>query len=145
MNITETNALIYDTVTALQENVGKRSLHLKHPALAWQQWPERKIKRLRSDVSKLSEIAKENATKNQEWLRKLRDTPVTTALETAKQRLVALAAWLKRYDSENEACSINKLFSTDAFEKYTMLRSGNQSAEQPDPPKKETECSGKGI
>ena len=37
---------------------------------------------MRLDVSKLSEIAKGNATKNQEWQRKLRDTPVTTALET---------------------------------------------------------------
>ena len=100
---------------------------------------------MRSDVSKLSEIAKGNATKNQEWQRKLRDTPVTTALETAKQRLVALAARLKRYNSENEARTINKLFSTDASKVYTMLRNGNQSVEQPDPPKKETEMFWKGI
>ena len=84
--ITETNALSYATVKALQET----------PRNAWQQRLERKIKRLRSDVSKLSEIAKGSATENQEWLRKLRDTPVTAALVTAKQRLVALATQLKR-------------------------------------------------
>ena len=67
------------------------------------------IKRLRSDVSKLSEIAKGNATKNQEWLRKLIDTPVTTALEIAKQCLVALAARLIKYNSEYEARTINFL------------------------------------
>ena len=67
-----------------------------------------------------------------------RDTPVTTALETAKQRLVALAARLKRYNGENEARTINKLFSTDASKVYTMLRNGNKSVEQPDSPKKET-------
>ena len=100
---------------------------------------------MRSDVSKLSEIAKGNATKNQEWLRELRDTAVTTALETAKQRLVVLAARLKRYNSDNEARTTNKLFSTDASEVYTMLRNGNQSVEQPDPPKEEAEMFWKGI
>ena len=101
---------------------------------------------MRSDVSKLSEIAKGNATKkNQEWQRKLRDTPVTTALETAKQSLVALAARLKRYNSENEAPTINKFFSTDASKVYTMLRNGNQSVEQPEPPKEEAEMFWKGI
>ena len=94
---------------------------------------------MRSDVNEFSEIAKGNAAKNQECQRKLRDTPVTTALETAKQRLVALAARLKRYNSENESRTINKLFSTDASKVYTMLRNGNQSVKQPDPPKKETE------
>ena len=145
VNITETNALIYATVRALQESVGQKGSRPQTPRNAWQQRLERKIKRLRSDVSKLSEIAKGNATKNQEWQRKLRDTPVTTALETAKQRLVALAARLKRYNSENEARTINKLFSTDASKVYTMLRNGNQSVEQPDPPKKETEMFWKGI
>ena len=106
---------------------------------------ERKIKRLRSDVSKLSEIAKGNATKNQEWQRKLRDTPVTTALETAEHCLVALAARLEKYNRENEACTINKLFSTDASKVYAMLRNGKQSVGQPDPPKKETEMFWKGI
>ena len=53
---------------------------------------------MRSDVSKLSDIAKGNATKNQERLRELRDTSVTTALETTKQRLITLAARLKRYN-----------------------------------------------
>ena len=41
--------------------------------------------------------------------------------------------------------TINKLFSTDASKVYTMLRNGNQSVEQPDPPKKKTEMFWKGI
>ena len=73
MNITETNALIYATVKALQESVEKEGSQLQTTHNAWQQWLKRKIKRLRSDVSKLSELAKGNITKNQEWLRKLRD------------------------------------------------------------------------
>ena len=78
---------------------------------------------------------------NQKWQRRLRDTPVTSALE----RLVALAARLKRYNSENEARTINKLFSTDASKVCTMLRNGNQSVERPDPPQKETEIFWKKI
>ena len=58
MNITETNALIYATVRALQESVGQKGSQPQTPRNAWQQRMERKIKRLRSDVSKLSEIAK---------------------------------------------------------------------------------------
>ena len=74
MNITETNALIYATVKALQESVEKEGSQPQTTHNAWQQWLKRKIKRLRSDVvSKLSELAKGNVTKNQEWLRKLRD------------------------------------------------------------------------
>ena len=145
VNITETNAMIYATVKALQESVGKKGSRPQTPRNALQQRLERKLKRLRSDASKLSEVAKRNATNNQEWLKKLRDTPFTTALETAKQRLVALAAQLKRYNSENKACAINKLFSTNASKIYTMLRNGNQSVDQPDPPKKETEMFWNGI
>ena len=54
----------------------------------------------------------------------------------SKELLVALAAQLKRYNSENEVRTINKLFSTDACKVYSLLRNGNQSVEQPDPPKK---------
>ena len=68
-------------------------------------------KQLRSNVSKLSETAKRNATKNQDWLRKLRVTPVMTALKTAMQRLVALATRLKKCNSGNKVCTINKLSS----------------------------------
>ena len=81
-------------------------------------------------------MAKRNATINQEWLRKLRGTSVATALKAAKQCLVALAARLKRYNSENEAHTIKKLFYTDASKICTMLRNGNQIFEQPDPLKK---------
>ena len=114
VNITETNALNNATVRALQETVGKKGSRPQTPHNAWQQRLEKKIKRLRSDVNKLSGIAKGNATKNQEWQKKLRDTPATTPLEAAKQRVVAFAARQKRNNSENKARTINKLFSTDA-------------------------------
>ena len=91
-----------------------------------------------SDVSDFSDMTRRNVTINQEWLR----IPFTAALETAKQRLVTLAAQLKRYDGENKACTVNKIFSTDVSKVYTMLRNGNQR--QADPSKKEKRCSRKG-
>ena len=107
---------------------------------------ERNIKRQRAYISKLSEMARGTVTRNHERLaHKLRDTPVTEALEAAKQRLVALSARLKRYNAEAESRNINRLFSTDASKVYTMLRGGSRSDQQPDPPKKETEMFWRGI
>ena len=57
-------------------------------------------------------------------------------METVKQHLFTIVAQLKRYNSENEARTINNLFFTDAFDVCIMLRDGNQSVEQPDPSKK---------
>ena len=65
-----------------------------------------------------------------------------TALETAMQRLVTIAARLNRYNGENDACNVYKLFSTDTSTINILLRNGNQSAERP--PKKETEMFWKG-
>ena len=146
-NITETNALIYATVMVLQDIAGKsRSTQPRISHNAWQQRLERKIKRLRSDVSRLSEVAKGKVIRNQDRLRRrYGNAPVTIALETAKQRLVALSARLKRYNEEAEARNINRLFSTDASKVYTSLRSGTSCDKHPDPPKKETEMFWKGI
>ena len=90
VNITKTNALIYATIRTLQESVGKRGLNLKLSTVPGSRgWKGRS-----SDCDQMSE----NPVK---WLkeirlRKLRDTPVTTVLEIAKQRLVTLAAWMRR-------------------------------------------------
>ena len=67
---------------------------------------------MRSDVSKLSEMAKGKVIRNQDRLRRrYGNTPVTNAFETAKQHLVALSVRLKRYNEEAEARNINRLFS----------------------------------
>ena len=138
-NNTEPNARIYANVRTLQENVRRKGSRPQAFHNAWQNWLEMKIKRVRLDVRKLNEIAKKNVTEKQEWLRKLRDTLPATLLETAKQHLVALPTRLKRYNSENEARTINKLFSTDAVRVNMLSRNGNQSVEQPNPHKSETE------
>ena len=62
VTITETNALIYATVETLQESVGEKESRIRTHHNKWLQRRERKINRLVSDVSKLSEMAKGNAT-----------------------------------------------------------------------------------
>ena len=59
VKITETNALIYATVKT-QKSVRKTGSRPRTHHSAWQQQLKRKIKLLRSDVSKLSQIAKKN-------------------------------------------------------------------------------------
>ena len=68
-------------------------------------------------------FASEIVTRNHQQMRyKLGYAPVSEALETAKQRLVALAGRLKRYTKEVELCNINRLLSTDASKVHSMLR-----------------------
>ena len=112
----------------------KNGFRDQKPYNSWQQWPEKKIKRLRSDVSKLNELDKENATKHLEWRKNLRDIYVTTALKTAKQRLITLAARPRKYNSEIESITINKPSSSAASKVYTLRRDNNQSFDQPDQP-----------
>ena len=63
-------------------------------------------------------MVKGNRTKNQEWLRKLRDIPVTNAVNTSNQRLVSLAAQLTCNNSVNEAIV------------YALFMNINQSVKQ---------------
>ena len=63
----------------------------------------------------------------------------TEALETARQRLVALSARLKRYNREAERKKINKLFCTDAARVYSKLRGKKWDSQNAEPPKAETE------
>ena len=91
-NNTETNARIYANVRTLKENVRRKGSQPQAFHNVWQKWLEMKVKRVRLDVRKLNEIAKKNVTKNQERLRKLKDTLAATLLETAIQHLVSLPA-----------------------------------------------------
>uniref|UniRef100_A0A3B5PPD0 Reverse transcriptase domain-containing protein n=1 Tax=Xiphophorus maculatus TaxID=8083 RepID=A0A3B5PPD0_XIPMA len=74
--------------------------------------------------------------------RKYRQMPIPEALETAKQRLQALASRLKRYTRENESRRINRLFSTQPAKVYSQWQGNNNRV---DPPRLETEQYWKGI
>lgn len=142
--ITETNALIYATIEVLQERLGMIRQPSTKPHNAWQIRLENKIKQARSDVSKLCELVRGHIRRDKIPIR-YRDMTVKEALETAKQRLVALSARLKRYTKEAESRNINRLFSRDASKVYNILKGDNTRQTQLEPPKAETELYWKNI
>ena len=84
------------------ESLGeKKSLDPKHLTIPGSNdWKENHAIKIRCQKNQCDGQRKCNKT--HEWLRKLWDNPVTTALEKAKQRLVALEEWLKRYNNDND-------------------------------------------
>ena len=141
-NITETNELIYTTATVILEMLGYRKSKGNHEIQypPWKRRLEAKIKEARREVSQLSEVQK-GVMKKQAPKRYIQ-MPIPEALETAKQRLQALASRLKRYTRENEARRVNRLFATQPAKVYAQWQ-GNTS--RADPPRLETEQFWKGI
>ncbi|XP_032426375.1 uncharacterized protein LOC116724756 [Xiphophorus hellerii] len=137
--ITETNELIYNSASVILETLGYKSSHeTQYPP--WKRRLEAKIKVSRREVSQLSELHK--GTMKRPVPRKYRQMPIPEALETAKQRLQALASRLKRYTRENESRRINRLFSTQPAKVYSQWQGNNNRV---DPPRLETEQYWKGI
>ena len=71
--------MIYATVQTMQDMLSGKKPH-KPSAYhhVWQITLEKNIKQQRSDISKLSEVARGIVTRNYQWLRrKLGDTPVS--------------------------------------------------------------------
>ena len=61
---------------------------------------------------------------------------VTELLETAKHRLTALVAWLKRYTRDVQPWSINRMFTIEPSKVYSQPE-GNMM--RTDPPREENE------
>ena len=101
----------------------------------WKKRLEAKIKATRREVSQLAELQKGNMV-NKGARRKYNSLSIPEALETAKQRLSALATRLKRYTKEGEARRINKLFSTEPAKVYSQWQGNNNRS---DPPRAEVE------
>ena len=101
---------------------------------------ENKIKQQRAEVSKLAEMAKGKTIKDENRLKKkYKNIPISEALESAKQRLTALAVRLKRYVRQKESQNINRLFATESSRVYDLLKGEQQRLVQKDPPRRETE------
>ena len=99
--ITETNKLVYTTATVILEMTGyKNTIGHKEHYSPWMRSVEAKIKETRREVSQLSELQKGICGNYNKLF-------IPEALETAKQRLTALATHLKRYTGEAEARRIN--------------------------------------
>lgn len=138
--ITETNELIYASTSVILEMLGyhKSNHEIQYPP--WKRRLEAKIKEARREVSQTTE-AQKGAMKKQ-VPKRYSQMSIPEGLETAKQRLQALASRLQRYTRENEARRINRLFTTQPAKVYAQWQ-GNDS--RADPPRLETEQYWKGI
>ena len=140
--IFETNQLIYTTATVILEMLGYKMNTMSHKEHypPWRRRLEAKIKATQREVSQLSELQKGVGMKG--IPRKYNKLSIPEALETAKQRLTALATRLKRYTGEAEARRINMIFSTKPSKVYSQWQGNNTRA---DPLRAETEQYWKSI
>eukprot|EP00064_Thunnus_orientalis_P024686 superscaffoldBa00010993_g24989 len=118
--VTETNQLIYTTATVILETLGYKMNTMSHKEHypPWRRRLEAKIKATRREVSQLSELQKGVGMKG--IPRKYNKLSIPETLETAKQRLTALATRLKRYTGEAEAKRINRMLSTEPSKVYSQ-------------------------
>ncbi|XP_055364306.1 uncharacterized protein LOC129604011 [Betta splendens] len=140
--ITETNELIYASASVILEVLGYKSNYGSHEKQypPWKRRSEAKIKTARREMSQMTE-AQRGAMKRP-MPKRYSQMTIPEALETAKQRLQALASRLKRYTRDNEARRINRLFATQPAKVYSQWQGNNNRA---DPPRLETEQYWKGI
>ena len=112
--ITRTNELVYTAATVILEMLGYTIKTKNSPPAPWKMRLEAKIKTTRREVSQLGEIQKSVELKNKtRLLGKYKGLSPLEALETAKQRLAALANRLRRYTKDAETKKINALFSKE--------------------------------
>uniref|UniRef100_A0A669EZW7 Reverse transcriptase domain-containing protein n=1 Tax=Oreochromis niloticus TaxID=8128 RepID=A0A669EZW7_ORENI len=137
--ITDTNKLIYTTAAVISEMLGYKLNSHKGQYPPWRRRLEGKIKVARREVSQLTELQK-GATKKVH--KKYSKLSIPEALETAKQRLTALASRLRRYTREIEGRRINQLFSTEPAKVYSQWQGNNKRTA---PPRLETEQYWKSI
>uniref|UniRef100_A0A3Q0R276 Hyperpolarization activated cyclic nucleotide-gated potassium channel 3 n=1 Tax=Amphilophus citrinellus TaxID=61819 RepID=A0A3Q0R276_AMPCI len=130
--IKETNQLTYITTTVILEMLGYKMDSHKEPYPPWKRWLEAKIKAAQREVSQLSELQK-GAMKSGVPKKYNNKLSVPEALETAKQRLTALATCLKRYTKDIEARRINQMFSTEPSKVYSQWQGINMRTAPPRP------------
>ncbi|XP_076733794.1 uncharacterized protein LOC143414044 [Maylandia zebra] len=123
----------------ISETLGYKLNSHKGQYPPWRRRLEGKIKVARREVSQLTELQK-GATKKVH--KKYSKLSIPEALETAKQRLTALASRLRRYTREIEGRRINQLFSTEPAKVYSQWQGNNKRTA---PPRLETEQYWKSI
>ena len=147
-SITETNTLMYATAAVTLETLGYKIKdgENKSPTPPWRRRLEAKVKAARSDISKLTEVKKGAPIRDKaRLLKKYPGMDTAGALETAKQRLVALSARLRRYIKEADSKRMNALFSKEPGKVYSQLQNKASATVKADPPKVETEQYWKNI
>ncbi|XP_078026439.1 uncharacterized protein LOC144464171 [Epinephelus lanceolatus] len=131
--------LIHRTATVILEY--KMDMVHKNQYPPWKRLLEAKIKATQREVSQLTKLHRSNMV-NKGAPRKYNKLSIPEALETAKQRLTALATRLKRYTKEVEARRINRLFSSEPAKVFSQWQGNNSRS---DPLRAELETYWKGI
>lgn len=108
---TETNELEYATAKVIREILGyKIKKATCRECFPWRRRLEAKFKKAWRDVTWLTEV-QWGVVRDRSWMeKKYNKRSINETLETAKKRLTALAARLKRYNKEAEA---KRIYKTD--------------------------------
>ena len=128
MTLSETNELIYATAATITETLGTQiSTRKKKKRPSWKVNLENDIKKLRSQLSGLSEIEKDSQMKQQKKNKIKRQLKIKTkedipkAKEILKQRIQAKSQRLRRLTKHSNFFWHNKLFREDTKKLYREL------------------------
>ena len=140
MDLTEINQLTYATASVIAETLGERPRKQKQARKqpAWKEKIEKEVKKLRADLSLLSEIEKGSTVKERKVkqmkrklnIKKWEDIPA--AKENLKQKMQAKAQRLRRFTKRSNFFRQNKTFKEDAKKFYREL--GKKKIDVNEPP-----------
>ena len=142
-NITETNTLLRAAAHVIREALGEKvfdpQVYTKAKDPKWKRRIEGKILQDRSDISQLSELQKRKTLKKKTTDALYRRHPlikkkgIPCIIEELKQRLMAKAHKIKRYNKRVNNFKQNKLFKTNQRQFYRNLNTDPTSSAAPAP------------
>ena len=139
--ITETNNLAHAAAIYIQEQIQPTKPRTKEGSVPpWKKRLQNQIKGYRKDISRLSSAMSNKGRLRESLISKyhLKERHIQTAIEDAKQRLIALAHRLKRYQARSDQYHQNNLFKTNPGRLYEQLKGKRQTQQTPDPQETKT-------
>ena len=138
--MTEIDELLYATAAVITENKGvrfKKQRKRKSKQPAWKERIEKEITRMRSDLSMVTELAKDNGISDRKK-RKIRRRyeikkaeDIDTEKEKLKQRIQAKAQRIRRFEKRRKQSRQNRMFKSNPKVFYREL--GNKQSEINEP------------
>ena len=143
-SISETNNLLKAAACVVAKNLGlMKEKKSKSNEPWWKRRMKIKIEKLRKEVSRLDRMKKEelkNRRLKEEITKKyqLKNKSINEVIEVLKQRIVASAAKLKRYEARTEQYIQNRLFQTNQKKLFERLEKKEETCQQEMPEKEST-------
>ena len=138
-DITTLNGLIYSAATVITRHCGVKLVKKKqtaHKQPAWKRKIEKEIEQWRGEISILEEVSKGSRVKSGKVAKlkgkyKIRDpSDIPPITETLKQKVLAKAQRVRRYEKRGKFFRQNRIFKTDAKKFYRQLGKGQQKVEK---------------